>query len=101
MLIRKLSCSTLAATALCLGGMGTSVAQDSASMAGLEEIIVTARKKAETLIETPVAVSVLTSEDIEAKGVRDLYDVALFTPTSMPSKTSLALRSSAVSRKPT
>ena len=72
MLIRKLSCSTLAATALCLGGMGTSVAQDSASMAGLEEIIVTARKKAETLIETPVAVSVLTSEDIEAKGVRSL-----------------------------
>jgi iron complex outermembrane receptor protein len=60
--------------------MGTSVAQDSASVAGLEEIIVTARKKAETLIETPVAVSVLTSEDIEAKGVRDLYDVALFTP---------------------
>ena len=80
MLIRKISCSTLAATALCLGGMGTSVAQDSASMAGLEEIIVTARKRAETLIETPVAVSVLTSEDIEAKGVRDLYDVALFTP---------------------
>jgi outer membrane receptor protein involved in Fe transport len=80
MLIRKISCSTLAATALCLGGMDTSVAQDSASMAGLEEIIVTARKRAETLIETPVAVSVLTSEDIEAKGVRDLYDVALFTP---------------------
>lgn len=44
MLIRKLSCSALAATALCLGGTGTSVAQDSASMAGLEEIIVTARK---------------------------------------------------------
>mgnify|MGYP000252734015 CR=1 FL=1 len=64
MLIKKLSCSTLAATALCLGGMGTSVAPDSASMARLEAIIVTSRKKSETLLETPLAVSVLTSEDI-------------------------------------
>ena len=78
MLIRKLTCSTLAATSLCLGGMSTSVAQESASMAGLEESIVTARKKAETL----------TSHCSHRA-----------SPTSMPSRTSSELRSSAVSRR--
>lgn len=56
-----------------------SFAQDGANLV-LEEIVVTARKREETLLETPVAVSVLSSVEIEAKGVRDLTDVALFTP---------------------
>ena len=47
---------------------------------GLEEIIVTARKRTETLIEVPVSVSVLTSADIRERGVQSLSDVALFTP---------------------
>lgn len=55
-------------------------APEEAGAAALEEIIVTARKREETLLETPVAVSVLTGADIEAKGVQSLYDVALFTP---------------------
>ncbi len=60
---------------------GVATAQEPAkSSIGLEEIIVTARKREETLIDVPVAVSVLTSKDIEAKGVQNLYDVALFTP---------------------
>lgn len=55
-------------------------AASSTEAVGLEEVVVTARKREETLIETPVSVSVLTGADIDAKGVRDLYDVALFTP---------------------
>jgi len=46
----------------------------------LEEIVVTARKREETLINVPVAVSVLTGKDIEAKGIQSLQDVAMFTP---------------------
>lgn len=55
-------------------------APNETSAASLEEIVVTARKREETLLETPVAVSVITGADIEAKGVQNLYDVALFTP---------------------
>ena len=54
--------------------------QDGSDAIGLEEIVVTARKRAETLIEVPVSVSVLTSEDIQQRGVQSLTDVALFTP---------------------
>lgn len=80
MMIRKLIGATLAASAITAVGFPTSASAQSPEASGLEEIIVTARKREETLIETPLAVSVLTGIDIEAKGVRDLYDVALFTP---------------------
>jgi iron complex outermembrane receptor protein len=46
----------------------------------LEEIVVTARKREESLIDVPVAVSVLTAKEIEAKGIQNLQDVARFTP---------------------
>ena len=46
----------------------------------LEEIVVTARKRAETLLEVPVAVTALTADDIDQKGIENLNDVALFTP---------------------
>lgn len=80
MLIRKLTCSALAASVLAAGALPAIATAQAPEASGLEEIIVTARKRQETLIETPVAVSVLTGADIDAKGVRDLYDVALFTP---------------------
>lgn len=71
----------LGAAMLPLTSVGVGLAQDKpAPSLGLEEIIVTARKREETLIDVPVAVSVLTSKDIEARGVQNLYDVALFTP---------------------
>ena len=47
---------------------------------GLEEITVTARKKKETLIETPVAVSALTAEDLARRGVTDYLSLEAFTP---------------------
>ncbi|MCB1624879.1 MAG: TonB-dependent receptor [Pseudomonadales bacterium] len=55
-------------------------AQEPAGAVALEEIVVTARKRTETLIEVPVAVSVLSSADIEQRGVQSLQDVAMFTP---------------------
>jgi iron complex outermembrane receptor protein len=54
--------------------------QDGSDAIGLEEVVVTARKRTEALIEVPVAVSVLTSEDIQQRGIQNLQDVALFTP---------------------
>jgi iron complex outermembrane receptor protein len=76
--------SRFIALTLAVGGCGgatTAYAQQGrASADSLEEIIVTARKREEVLMEVPVAISVLTANDLELKGVKNLQDVALFTP---------------------
>ncbi|MGI9317350.1 MAG: TonB-dependent receptor, partial [bacterium] len=46
----------------------------------LEEVIVTARKREETLSETPVAVSALSGAMLEDIGVRDLADLRKVVP---------------------
>ena len=46
----------------------------------LEEVVVTARKRNESLQEIPVAVSVFGADDILMTDMRDLEDVALHTP---------------------
>ncbi len=46
----------------------------------LEEIIVTARKREESLQDIPVAVTAFTSADIARRGITELEDVALYTP---------------------
>ena len=46
----------------------------------LEEIIVTAQKREESLQDTPVAVTAFTSTAIENKGIDNISDLAEFTP---------------------
>ncbi|MEM8497980.1 MAG: TonB-dependent receptor [Pseudomonadota bacterium] len=46
----------------------------------LEEVVVTARKQPETLLETPVAVTVLDSTFFEASGFNTMDDVVKFVP---------------------
>lgn len=46
----------------------------------LEEIIVTARKRSESLQDIPVAVSAVTSDDIEKRGIVALADLSDSTP---------------------
>ncbi len=48
--------------------------------AGGGEIVVTARKRSEDVLKTPVAVSVVTSEDIAKRGIVSLSDLATNTP---------------------
>jgi len=55
-------------------------AQEAQEAYVLEEIVVTARKSAESLQTVPVAITAFTAEDIEAAGIRDLRDVAALTP---------------------
>lgn len=45
----------------------------------LEEIVVTARKRDEALLETPLSVQAFTAKDIESAGLRNLEDVAALT----------------------
>lgn len=43
-------------------------------------ILVTARKKSEDILKTPIAISALTGADIKARGIVSILDVANFTP---------------------
>ena len=47
----------------------------------LEEIIVTASKRAQTLQEVPIAVTVTTSETIEQAEIRDVLDLQSVVPS--------------------
>jgi iron complex outermembrane receptor protein len=47
---------------------------------GLEEIVVTARKREENLLEVPIAISAFTAADIESRDFAQLEDIQLFTP---------------------
>ena len=46
----------------------------------LEEIIVTARKREESVQDIPIAVSAFTSDDIRELGITSVDDIALYTP---------------------
>ncbi len=50
------------------------------SNAVIEEVVVSARKRAETLEEAPVSVRAFTSEEIEAAGIQNPSDFIGFTP---------------------
>ncbi len=47
----------------------------------LEEVVVTASKRAQTLQEIPIAVSVVSSEQIEQAGVLDIKDLQTLVPS--------------------
>ena len=57
------------------------------SGAGLDEIVVTARRTEEPLQNTPVAVTALTMDQLEARSVKDLRDIGRFTPNVYMSNT--------------
>lgn len=46
----------------------------------IEQIIVTARKREESLQEVPLSISALTGEQLQIRGISNNYEVALFTP---------------------
>ncbi|WP_426699742.1 TonB-dependent receptor [Rhodanobacter sp. Col0626] len=57
------------------------VAQTRSEVA-LEEVVVTARRTEEPLQKTPVAVTALTMDQLEARSAKDLRDIGRFTPNT-------------------
>ena len=55
-------------------------AAPSARAGGLEEIVVTARKRAENLQEVPVSISVLSSSDLQNKNIEDMRSLSQYLP---------------------
>ena len=56
------------------------VAAPVAAQQPMEDIIVTARKREESLQEVPISISALTADQLESRGITNNYEVALFTP---------------------
>ena len=46
----------------------------------LEEIVVTARKREESLQDIPMSITALTAADIKERGITDLFSLSQFTP---------------------
>jgi len=76
--------SLLPASLLALSMAPTNVAMGQEAAASesitLEVVTVTARKREESIMEIPMAVSALSAEDIDNRGVTNLSQVAQFTP---------------------
>jgi len=65
-----------------VGGAGTVFAQDSDSRLGAfeDEIVVTARKRTETVQDVPIAVTAFSGEALEARGITSIAEVGKITP---------------------
>jgi iron complex outermembrane receptor protein len=67
------------AAAQAAGGAGASAGAEAPSTT-LQEIVVTAEKRSETLQKTPISMMALTSQDLERRGVTSLVDLRSQTP---------------------
>src|SRR5579862_303968 len=76
-------CTVLSTALLCgltLGGWPLAVRADEAV---LEEVTVTAQRRTERLQDVPVAVTALSSEELEALGIRQAGDIAALVPNML------------------
>ncbi|QIL89189.1 TonB-dependent receptor plug domain-containing protein [Microbulbifer sp. SH-1] len=58
----------------------TTALSGAASAAEIEEVVVTAQKRAENLQDVPIAISAFTGDNMKAMGVKNLTDLGKFTP---------------------
>lgn len=56
------------------------IAEEQATSSGVEEIIVIARKREETLQEVPISVTAFTKEALEFRGITNIGDISAYTP---------------------
>jgi iron complex outermembrane receptor protein len=65
---------------LAIVAFAPAVPAEEASKSGIEEIVVTARKRDELLVDTPVSVTALTANDLRDSGVARLNDIEDLVP---------------------
>ncbi|MDP8983827.1 MAG: TonB-dependent receptor, partial [Pseudomonadota bacterium] len=71
----------LTASGFCGGAsLAADAPADEASTGPLQEIVVTATRHEESLSKVPISVTALTQEAMDIRGVKDIQDVARFTP---------------------
>ena len=79
-LTRALWVAVLGATSVLAMTEGLAQSSTGAEAGGLEEVIVTAQRRAETLQSVPLAVSVFTGEALREQGLLDLKSLSERTP---------------------
>ena len=79
------SVARLATIALGIGTSLTAVGQQSGS--GLEEVIVTAQRRAESAEDVPISITIASGEALEKAGVTRLEDISLIVPAVQISRT--------------
>jgi iron complex outermembrane receptor protein len=71
-------------SALALMGPAVAMAQNATpqrpARGSLEEIVVTATRREENLLEVPLSIAAYTQEALDQKGVRTIEDLARITP---------------------
>jgi iron complex outermembrane receptor protein len=60
--------------------LAADTATEAPELATLAEVVVTSTRREENLSKVPISVTALTQEDMETKGIKDITDVARFTP---------------------
>lgn len=80
MIKHTLRASSMLALTAALLTPNTAAAQMEEVTSFLEEIVITARKKAETLQSAPITVTALTAESIQRLAFRDVADISLSVP---------------------
>ena len=89
--------SLLAACALAAFGAGPALAQSAttgntnvpgAQPRSVDEIVVTAQKRTQSLQDVPIVVTTVTAQQLQDAGVRDIKDLTVLTPGLMVTSTS-------------
>lgn len=79
-LSRRLAALSLVATAACLPSAAVGEAALTQGLTMIEEVIVTARKRAESVQDVPAAVSAFSAADLQERGVENIMEIARQTP---------------------
>jgi iron complex outermembrane receptor protein len=72
--------------AMCVSGATGAYAADAVpadettASEGIAEVTVTAQRREESLSKVPISITAITQQDIDNKGIKDITDVARFTP---------------------
>jgi iron complex outermembrane receptor protein len=53
---------------------------DTTETGALQEVVVTATRREQSLSKVPISVTALSADDMEARGIKDIGDLARFTP---------------------
>ena len=69
-----------ALVAIIAGAPSPALAQNANASLQIEEVVVTARKREESILDTPIAITALSSETIAAKGIVSFNQLADSTP---------------------
>ena len=77
---RLLRTALFASTSIGLSVPVIASAQETSQQIGLEEIVVTARRVEENLMEVPIAISAMSGESILERGLTNIIEISQFTP---------------------